>query len=55
MARVVALIPFPEILGSQHKLEVKNEFTNELFPLKATIFFEELIGIFRVHSSCGFL
>ena len=31
---------------SAHKLEVKNEFTNELFPLKATTFFDELIGIF---------
>lgn len=48
MARVVAHTHhFPKYWRkSAHKLEVKNEFTNELFPLKATTFFEELIGIF---------
>ena len=48
MARVVAHTHhFPKHWRkSAHKLEVKSEFTNDLFPLKATMFFEELVGIF---------
>jgi len=48
MARVVAHTHFfpKHWRQSAHKLEVKKQFADELFPLKATTFFEELMGIF---------